>query len=35
VALLEMRGIDVRFGGHRALRAVDLDVDAGRITGLI
>jgi branched-chain amino acid transport system ATP-binding protein len=35
VALLEVRGVDVHFGGHHAVRSVDLDVDAGRISGLI
>ena len=35
MALLEVRGLDVRFGGHQALRGVDLDVQAGRVTGLI
>ena len=35
MALLEVRGVDVRFGGHQALQAVDLDVEAGRVTGLI
>ena len=35
MALLEVRGIDVRFGGHHALRGVDLAVAAGRISGLI
>ncbi|HET7487223.1 MAG TPA: ABC transporter ATP-binding protein [Acidimicrobiales bacterium] len=35
MARLELRGIEVRFGGHRALRGIDLDVDAGRVTGLI
>ena len=33
--LLEVRGVDVRFGGHHAVRGVDLDVCAGRVTGLI
>ncbi|MGH9276104.1 MAG: ATP-binding cassette domain-containing protein, partial [Acidimicrobiales bacterium] len=35
MALLEVRGANVRFGGHAAVRDVDLDVDAGQITGLI
>ena len=35
MALLETRGINVHFGGHHAVRAVDLDVEAGAITGLI
>jgi branched-chain amino acid transport system ATP-binding protein len=35
MALLEVRGATVRFGGHVAVRDVDLDVDAGQITGLI
>jgi branched-chain amino acid transport system ATP-binding protein len=35
MALLECRGINVRFGGNVAVRDVDLDVDAGTITGLI
>ena len=35
MALLEVRGVDVRFGGHVALRGVDLDVAAGRVTGLV
>ena len=35
MALLEVRGVEVRFGGRHALRGVDLGVDAGRITGLI
>jgi branched-chain amino acid transport system ATP-binding protein len=34
-SLLEVRGVTVRFGGHLAVRDVDLDVDAGSITGLI
>ena len=35
MALLEARGVNVRFGGHAAVRDVDLDCDAGEITGLI
>jgi branched-chain amino acid transport system ATP-binding protein len=35
MALLEVRGVNVRFGGHAAVRDVDLDVEAGEITGLI
>jgi branched-chain amino acid transport system ATP-binding protein len=35
MALLEVRGANVRFGGHTAVRDVDLDVEAGQITGLI
>ena len=35
MALLEVRGVDVSFGGHRAVREVDLDVDPGMVTGLI
>ena len=35
MALLEVRGATVRFGGHVAVNDVDLDVDAGSITGLI
>jgi branched-chain amino acid transport system ATP-binding protein len=35
MALLETRSINVRFGGHHAVRDVDLQVEAGRITGLI
>jgi ABC-type branched-subunit amino acid transport system ATPase component len=35
VALLEARGLTVRFGGHNAVTEVDLDVDRGCITGLI
>ena len=34
MALLEVRGVEVRFGGHQALRAVNLGVEAGRVTGL-
>ena len=32
---LETRGVSVRFGGHMALDVVDLDVEAGDVTGLI
>jgi branched-chain amino acid transport system ATP-binding protein len=32
---LEVRGANVRFGGHAAVRDVDLECDAGQITGLI
>ena len=35
MALLEARGVTVRFGGNVATDAVDLDVEVGRITGLI
>jgi branched-chain amino acid transport system ATP-binding protein len=35
VALLECRGVTVRFGGHVALDDVDVDADAGLVTGLI
>src|SRR3546814_12274004 len=35
MALLEVRGANVRFGGHKAVRDVDLDVAAGPVTGLI
>jgi branched-chain amino acid transport system ATP-binding protein len=35
MALLEIRGATVRFGGHTAVSDVDLDVEAGTITGLI
>ncbi len=35
MSLLEVRGANVRFGGHAAVRDVDLDVDAGMVTGLI
>jgi branched-chain amino acid transport system ATP-binding protein len=35
VALLEVREVNVRFGGNHAVRDVDLDVEAGRVTGLI
>ncbi len=33
--MLEVRGVNVRFGGHAAVRDVDLTCDAGEITGLI
>jgi branched-chain amino acid transport system ATP-binding protein len=35
MALLEVRGLTVRSGGHDILTGVDLDVDRGCITGLI
>ncbi len=35
MALLEVREANVRFGGHAAVRDVDLDVESGEITGLI
>lgn len=35
MALLEVRGVNVQFGGHRAVSDVDLDVEAGIVTGLI
>jgi branched-chain amino acid transport system ATP-binding protein len=35
VGLLEVRGVNVHFGGNHAVRDVDLDVEAGCITGLI
>jgi branched-chain amino acid transport system ATP-binding protein len=35
MALLEAHGLNVRFGEHRAVRDVDLAVDAGEIVGLI
>jgi branched-chain amino acid transport system ATP-binding protein len=35
VARLEVRGVDVRFGGVTALQKVDLDATAGQVTGLI
>jgi branched-chain amino acid transport system ATP-binding protein len=35
VPLLETQGVNVHFGGHHAVRDVDLQVEAGRITGLI
>ncbi len=35
MALLEVRGLTVRFGGHNAVTEVDLDVERGSVTGLI
>ncbi len=35
MALLELRGLSVRFGGHVAVSDVDLDAEAGQVTGLI
>ncbi len=35
MAVLEVRGLNVHFGGHHAARDVDLAVDAGAIVGLI
>jgi len=35
VPLLETVGVNVRFGGHHAVRDVDLVVEAGIVTGLI
>ncbi|MBL7501759.1 ABC transporter ATP-binding protein [Frankia sp. CNm7] len=35
MALLEIRDVTVRYGGHVALREVTLGVEAGRVTGLI
>jgi branched-chain amino acid transport system ATP-binding protein len=35
VALLDVRDVSVRFGGHMAVINASLDVDAGRVTGLI
>ncbi len=35
MALLETRGLSIRFGGHLAVSDVDLDVEAGLVTGLI
>ena len=35
MALLEARGITVRFGGHVAVNQVDLEVEPGAVTGLI
>ena len=35
MSVLEVRGVNVRFGGHAAVRDVGLTCDAGEITGLI
>jgi branched-chain amino acid transport system ATP-binding protein len=35
MVMLEVRGANVRFGGHAAVRDVDLECEAGQITGLI
>ena len=35
MALLDVQGVNVHFGGHHAVRDVDLDVDTGVVTGLI
>jgi branched-chain amino acid transport system ATP-binding protein len=35
MAVLEVVGANVRFGGHAAVRDVDLECEAGQITGLI
>jgi branched-chain amino acid transport system ATP-binding protein len=35
LALLETRGLSIRFGGHLAVSDVDLDVEQGMVTGLI
>jgi branched-chain amino acid transport system ATP-binding protein len=35
VALLDVSGVEVRFGGLHALKGVELDVEAGAVTGLI
>ncbi len=35
MALLETRGLTISFGGHNAVNEVDLDVEAGCVTGLI
>jgi branched-chain amino acid transport system ATP-binding protein len=32
---LELRGVTVRFGGHTAVDAIDLEAPVGRLTGLI
>ena len=35
MALLDVQNVEVRFGGVHALQGVDLDVEAGTVTGLI
>ncbi len=35
MAVLEVRGVGVRFGGLQALHEVDLTIEAGRVAGLI
>ena len=35
MSLLEVRGVEVRFGGLKALRGVDLTAEAATVTGLI
>lgn len=35
MALLEVRGVTIRFGGHVALDGVNIDVESGSVTGLI
>src|SRR5438105_11609639 len=35
LALLDVESVEVRFGGVHALQGVDLDVEAGMVTGLI
>jgi branched-chain amino acid transport system ATP-binding protein len=35
VALLEARGLTIRFGGHNAVNNVDIDAERGCVTGLI
>jgi branched-chain amino acid transport system ATP-binding protein len=35
MAVIEARGLRVRFGGHMAVDGVDLDVESGAVTGLI
>ena len=35
MALFEARDLTIRFGGHNAVNAVDLDVESGCVTGLI
>jgi branched-chain amino acid transport system ATP-binding protein len=35
VTLLDVEGVSVRFGGLQALRSVNLDAEAGTVTGLI